>query len=141
MTPATLLSLFAQTPPKRTDPFLTKTEDWVVVALMMAVLLAAAVAFWALERWRKKTASVSPDTIGELTDFRGMYERGEITDEEYAKLRDRVATRIKGTPEPPAPPTPHAGQAPATPPPDAPEKNPSPPPPGGGEPPNTPPSA
>jgi hypothetical protein len=108
MSPATLLALFAEAPTgpsnaKRTEPFLQKPEDWVVVGLLTGILLVAGAIFWFLERWRKRTLEPSAeDVAGELTDFRGMYERGEITDEEYARLREKVATRAAAPPKPPA---------------------------------------
>jgi hypothetical protein len=95
------LVLFAQAPPKRTEPFLRRPEDWVVVGLLFGAMLAAAAAFWLVERWRKRT-QVREHRGSELTDYREMYERGEITEEEYVRLRDRVARRVKNRPAPPA---------------------------------------
>ena len=41
----------------------------------------------------------------ELTDFRAMFERGEITETEYERLRLKVANRVKkpGVPSPASP--------------------------------------
>ena len=58
---------------------------------LLVALLVGAVVIWLVDRWRKKATVDAPDSAEELTDFRGMYERGEITEEEYVKLRDRVA--------------------------------------------------
>jgi hypothetical protein len=110
MTPAILLTLFAEAPDgKRTTPFLQKTEDWIVVGLLIGILLAAAVVFSMLEKWRKRAlGDKQEDMAGELTDFRGMHERGEITDEEYARLREKVAARVVA-PKPPPGPAPAGG--------------------------------
>src|SRR5687767_10260541 len=81
--------LFAEEP-KRTDAFLRREEDWVVLGLLVGVMLAGAVAFWLIDRWRKRVV-VLPPVERELTDYRAMYERGEITEAEYVRLRDRVA--------------------------------------------------
>jgi hypothetical protein len=102
MRAAAALALFAQT---RTEPFLRKTEDWVVVGLLTATLLGAAAILWFVERWRKGSlGGTTRDSAQELTNFRAMFERGEITEDEYNKLRLKVAERVK-PPAPPAPPT------------------------------------
>jgi hypothetical protein len=55
------------------------------------------------------------DTHRELSEYRAMYERGELTEEEYARLRNRVAERVKSAVGlPPSPPS-----EPANPPPPA----------------------
>jgi hypothetical protein len=89
----TLFVLFAEEP-KRTDSFLSRDEDWVVMGLLIAAMLAGAAAFWLIDRWRKRVV-VGQNAERELTDYRAMYERGEITEAEYARLRDRVAQRVK----------------------------------------------
>jgi hypothetical protein len=113
--------LFAQEPPKRTEPFLRREEDWVVVGLLVAVMYAGAVAFWLVDRWRKRQAAAR-NSAEELSDFRGMYDRGEITAAEYARLRDRVAKRLKdpkpgGDPADPPPSPPGPGRPTEPPPP------------------------
>ena len=67
---------------------------------------------WIVDRWRKKAIQTA-HSAEELTDFRGMFERGEITEEEYVKLRTRVSGRMKQEPVSPtaAPPTTTAGPA------------------------------
>ena len=119
--------------PKRSDPFLTKPQDWVVVGLLVGVLLAGAVALSILDRWRRR-AMAGRDAGGELTSFRAMYERGEITEEEYNRLRLKVAERVKTPPAPPSVAGAAPGAAPGTatgpttsPPPAAPPENPGPP--------------
>ena len=52
----------------------------------------------------------------ELTDFRGMYERGEISKEEYEKLRLKVASRVKPPETSSTVPNPPAADSPAAPP-------------------------
>lgn len=75
------------------------------------VLLAGGVVIWVVDRWRKRGMAPAADTtISELTDFRGMLDRGEITEEEYNRLRQKVAARIKPAAAAAAPPP--AGPAP-----------------------------
>lgn len=107
MNTAAFFALFAQT---RSEPFLRKTEDWVVVGLLVGTLLAAAGVLWLVERWRKRAVSGGVgETASELTGFRAMFDRGEITEDEYNRLKQRVAGRAKPpqvSPTPtPAPPT------------------------------------
>ena len=109
MTPPTHTTLLAHAepaPPKRSDPFLQRGEDWLIVGLLAGALIVGAVVVWFFDRWRKRITSDARDAGTELTSFRAMYERGEITEEEYNRLRQKVATRVK--PKPAA-----AGSAPA----------------------------
>jgi hypothetical protein len=85
-------ALFAE---GRTEPFLQKTEDWVLVLMLAGTLLFGAVVVWFVDRWRKRGMLDEKRSGEELTGFRAMFERGEITEEEYAKLRARVAERVK----------------------------------------------
>lgn len=106
MTTSLCCALFAD---RRTEPFLQRAEDWVVVGLLVGVLLAGAVVVYFVDRWRKRTVNTTEQAGDELTNFRAMYERGEITESEYAKLRQRVAQRVN-PPAPVAPPAPAPGQ-------------------------------
>jgi hypothetical protein len=126
MTPPTLPVLFAQAeaeppPPRRSEPFLQKGEDWALVGLLTAALLVGAVVLYFVDRWRKRVMIEDRKSGEELTSFRAMYERGEITEEEYARLRQRVAERVKkppmaapanGPPVPGVPATPAAADSP-----------------------------
>jgi len=93
-------SLFAQVG-KGGDPFRNPDVIWGIAGLALA-LLAGAFLVYLTDKWRKRVAAQSVDTSQELTEFRRMFERGEITEEEYAKLRDRVAQRVKAPPPVPA---------------------------------------
>jgi hypothetical protein len=91
------LSLFAQVGKGSNDPLRTPEVIWGTAGLALA-LLAGALLVYVADRWRKKSAAPIEDTSRELTDFRRMFERGEITEEEYVKLRDKVAQRVKSPP-------------------------------------------
>ncbi len=68
------------------------------LGLAGALLVGAAVVY-AVDRWRKRAALQDQSQDGtELTSFRIMYERGEITEAEYAILRQKVAARVKAPP-------------------------------------------
>ena len=126
MTAPTFTALIAEADPgTRSEPFLQKTEDWVVVLSLAGVLLLGALVVWLVDRWRKRAMMEEKRTGEELTTFRAMYERGEITEAEYAKLRAKVAERVKAKVAPapaadgPAPPgvPPSANGSPPVPPP------------------------
>jgi len=84
------------------DPFRQPEVIWGTAGLAVALLVGAFVV-WSVDRWRKRSAA-GGRSVDELTDFRGMYERGEITEEEYNKLRNKVAQRVR-PPASPATPT------------------------------------
>jgi len=106
-----VLTLLAQAEGAEKDPFRRPEVIWGTIGLAVA-LLAGAVVVWAVDRWRKRATQQTSDSGTELTDYRAMYDRGEITEAEYVKLRNKIATRMKtpppgaGVPAPPAPPDP-----------------------------------
>jgi hypothetical protein len=108
------VELFAQAGQAEKDPFRQPEVIWGTAGLALA-LLAGALVIWLVDRWRKKAATTA-NSAEELTDYRGMLDRGEITEEEYAKLRTRVSGRMKQ-----APPAPTATPGPAATPPAAPQ--------------------
>lgn len=127
---ASWLVLLAQT--SKEDPLRRPEVIWGTAGIMAALLIGGA-AIWITDRWRKRAARGARAALGsELTDFRGMLERGEITEDEYAKLRTKVAGKVAGKPiareKPPDSPSP-------------PDPNPEPPPPDPGNRPDSPPSA
>jgi hypothetical protein len=94
------LILFGQIGRVNTDPLRDPEIIWGTAGIA-AALFAGALLVYMADKWRKKAAAQVTDNSHELTEFRRMYESGQITQEEYVKLRDRVAQRVK-TP-PPAP--------------------------------------
>jgi hypothetical protein len=91
-----IAALFAQGG-RRGDPLSSPEVMWSTAGLAVA-LLAGALLVYLVDRWRKRNAAPTVDTTRELTEFRRMFEHGEITEEEYARLRDRVAQRVKAPP-------------------------------------------
>lgn len=107
------------------DPFREPEVIWGTVAIAVA-LLAGAVVIWATDRWRKRHAA-GFDPTDQLTDFRALLEQGEITEEEYARLRERVARRVKAEASTPShPPAGGLVSPPARPSADAPPSSPAP---------------
>jgi hypothetical protein len=98
-----ILALFAEAGGAEKDPLRQPEVIWGTVAIIVILLLGALAIHFA-DRWRKQSAPSAKDTAVELSDFRGMFDRGEITADEYAKLRDKVAQRVKTQTKPPVPP-------------------------------------
>lgn len=107
--------LFAQAGRPAGSPLDRPEIIWGSAGLAGALLVGAIVVYY-VDRWRKRAATEDTRQAGEeLTGFRAMYERGEITEEEYNRLRLKVADRVKKAPTPaPAagPAAPAAGAAP-----------------------------
>ena len=68
-------------------------------ALAGVLLVGAIVLAWA-DRWRKRQLS-EPGPAEQLGSFRAMYERGELSKEEYERIRRRVAARTQNRPAAP----------------------------------------
>jgi hypothetical protein len=100
-----MLSLLAEGRPPG-NPW-DRPELLVATVAIAGALLAGGVVLYFVDRWRKRGERPEEGAVSELTGFRGMLERGEITEEEYQKLRNKVAGRLK----PAAP----AGAAPTSP--------------------------
>jgi hypothetical protein len=83
---------------------LTKEERlFLWVSVLVGVLLVGAVVISRLDRWRKRQMEEADD-YGDVPDqvgsFRTMYERGELSKEEYDRVLRRVAERAGAMPKP-----------------------------------------
>jgi len=83
---------------------------WTTLALVVALLLGALIIAVA-ERWRKKTREGRSDAGDQLAHFRSLYERGELSREEFERIRGKLGKRMRQELDLPAPPP----AAPATP--------------------------
>jgi len=83
---------------------LDSTEFLVGTALLITILLGGAVVIWYLDRWRKQQERSATESTESLTNFRALFENGEITEEEYKRIRGKVSTQMRlevGLPAPP----------------------------------------
>ncbi len=81
---------------------------WLTGALV-ATLLVGAFVLSRIERWRKRQLSDSPASdIEQMSSFRAMYENGELSKEEYDRIKAREAQRLLGKVAPQAPRSPSA---------------------------------
>ena len=76
-------------------PSLLTPEFVVTIGLLVGVLLAGALVLYYTDIWRKRQVAAVQDSAQTLSDYRAMFERGELTAAEYAAVRDKVATKIK----------------------------------------------
>lgn len=104
---------------------LTKQERlFLWSGVLLAVLLFGAWVISRLDRWRKRQMEAEDDSPGHVSSFRELYERGELSKEEYDRVLRRVALRAGANPKPvstppaaPQEPAPPATEEPPTPPP------------------------
>ncbi len=102
-------------PKKQADPTaLIGPAVWLALGLLVTALVLVAV-----DRWRKRQSRGGESSFGSLSEYRQMYEDGELTEAEYNKqynkLRAKLAPKIKAElrvkppspgPQPPLPPLP-----------------------------------
>ena len=92
---------------------LTKEERLVLwVGVLAAVLVVGAMFIARLDRWRKRQMEHQDDVADHLGSFRSMFERGELSKEEYERVLRKMAERAGAKPKP-APATPPPAESPA----------------------------
>ena len=72
---------------------------------LAVALLAAALIIELVRRWSRKGADL-PSASDQLARYRAMYNRGEISQEEFDRLRAVLGGEMVRTSRPPAPPPP-----------------------------------
>lgn len=100
---------------------ITKEEHLLVVTgALVGTLLLGALVISRVDRWRKRQMADDDTPAIELGSFRSMYERGELSKEEYDRVLQRIATRAgakaKDAPKPVPPTTEPPTEPPAPPP-------------------------
>src|SRR5207247_8322381 len=93
--PSSALPLAAPAPPPGGEPSLLEPRLlWATISLVAILLLGALVLAW-FDRLRKR-ADPSVLTPGDqLATFRLSYERGELSQEEYERIRARLCPRLR----------------------------------------------
>lgn len=69
------------------------TEFLLTVGLLAVVLFAGGVILYATDLWRKRQENAPVDSPLTLNHYHELYEAGELTETEYAKVRDRLTGR------------------------------------------------
>lgn len=78
----------------KTDPTFFPQVFW-ATAILSGILLAAAVAIALFQRWRKRQTKAPITEFDQLASFRALYERGELSQEEFERIRRRIVGRLK----------------------------------------------
>ena len=78
-----------------TDPRFLALTGAIAGTLLVGALVVALV-----DRWRKKQMNDTFNAQDELSAYRELYRSGELSAEEYEKVRTRLADRIKAKPKP-----------------------------------------
>ncbi len=82
--------------------------DFILWSVVLAgVLLLAAMVVFFIDRWRKRpTGATARDDVAGYSNFKQLYENGEITEAEYDRIRAKMAAKMKASlgVSPPAPP-------------------------------------
>jgi hypothetical protein len=71
---------------------------WATVALTAIILAGALVLYW-LDRWRKNNAvCASNNANDQLAHFRELYEAGDLSQEEFNRIRAKLSVPAQGEP-------------------------------------------
>ena len=80
---------------------------WAGPLLAGVLLLVALVIAW-VKRWSQRPTPTRPPSGDQLAHFRTLYEQGEISAEEFSRLRTLLTERLRNEVEPPGGPPPEA---------------------------------
>jgi uncharacterized membrane protein len=67
---------------------------WTIVVLIVIVIVTGGVIMF-ITRWFKRANSPEKAYGDDRTSFKVLYERGELTEEEYQKIRARLGQKLK----------------------------------------------
>ncbi|HEX4588865.1 MAG TPA: SHOCT domain-containing protein [Gemmataceae bacterium] len=80
--------------PVRPPSFLDPQLLWAMAALIATLLLGAIIFAW-LDRWRKRGDRTILTPADQLTSFRQSYDRGELSQAEYERIRAKLAPKLR----------------------------------------------
>jgi hypothetical protein len=67
---------------------------WTIVVLIVIVIITGGLIMF-ITRWTKQTKSAAEAYGDDRASFKVLYERGELTEEEYQKIRARLGQKLK----------------------------------------------
>ncbi len=72
-----------------------ETSDfWVTIGILVTIMLGSAIFLNWLQRWRRSQFAENTNAeANRMTSFRSMYEAGELTEEEYQKIKSKIAQK------------------------------------------------
>ncbi|HLJ95022.1 MAG TPA: SHOCT domain-containing protein [Gemmataceae bacterium] len=87
---------------------------WLTLALVAVILIGALVLVW-IDRWRKRAGSERMSANDQLASFRELYEKGQLSQEEFDRIRALLSTQLRRELDlPTTPPSTAAEQNPAS---------------------------
>jgi hypothetical protein len=89
---------------------------WAALPLAAALLIGAGIIYY-VDRWRKQAEEPAAPNEDQLNHYRALYERGELSQDEYNRLKLLLGGRMRkelNLPDPPAPPKPPEAEPPST---------------------------
>jgi hypothetical protein len=86
--------LLAQAAPVARPSMWESPLFWTSLALVGALLLAALI-IALVDRWRKRPAQTAAPAGEQLSYFRSLYARGDISREEFERIRARLGGRLR----------------------------------------------
>lgn len=66
-------------------------------AIFAAVLIGLAIVFSAVRYWTRRQTQDCDSPAMSLSSYREMYENGELSQEEYEQIREKMAAKMKGS--------------------------------------------
>lgn len=105
-----LTFFLAAAAPVTRPPRLSGDLLWAALPLI-GILLLAALVIYLVDRWRKRAAAARDAAASgdQLSHFRSLYERGEMTQKEFEQVKALLAGQLRkemNVPAPAAPPRP-----------------------------------
>jgi hypothetical protein len=73
----------------------TDPQILIATGLLAGTLFVAAIAIALIDRWRKRLQNETYSTHDQLASFRLLYERGELSAEEFERICRQLLVRLK----------------------------------------------
>ncbi len=67
---------------------------WLTLALIAVILLGVLILRW-IERWRKRSGSERLSANDQLASFRKLYEQGQLSQEEFERIRALLSLQLR----------------------------------------------
>jgi hypothetical protein len=77
---------------------------WLTLALVAVILIGALAIAW-LDRWRKRSGSEQLSANDQLANFRALYEKGQLNQAEFERIRQLLSRQLRNELDVPAAPS------------------------------------
>jgi hypothetical protein len=78
---------------------------WLTLALVAVILLGVLILVW-VDRWRKRSDTERLSANQQLANFRQSYEQGQLSAEEFDRVRALLSQQLRQEMDAPTPPAP-----------------------------------